>query len=627
MKKHTRSSPEVLKRVIGLALLITAFCLIGIHSKLRSDFADSDWQSIVTRVGIILVVSTIVAFRLKSLFDQQHGKPYAPQSYGRFFVSLLFFSVLFFPLISQTSNLQKGAFDITKAIFYSCNKDLPTTVGTVLKEFPDKYQDYISNNSQLNNLLIHLNSYVKIYGLGVSPNDMIALGKNGFYFEGSAERKVERNIREHFDNIADYMGQIPFTEADLRQWKRILEERKYWLKERGIDYAFVLAPSKALVYQEYLPTPLQMTDSKRNRYMQLSAYLQEYADIHFIDTLPPLLEAKRERKYPLLYYKTDWHWNYYGAFIAYQTIIGELRDMLPHHELTSPNLSDFELSVRKGWAHRKFMDLLGLPAQLHKNEHYVVMKPKKGGSYDDAKHIPRDGIKDVYPQKYTLKADDGDTMQIRLVQNPNAPIDSILILGDSFLEMCVLYFSGNAKRVLNYRTIINFPAYIFKFEQPDIVVQGLLNMYLLRPPPENPAEFEKSYMRGKFYENGNNVVTRRSGEDFRVHFRNRQRFYEILFSQANRVGPQEVQIAKVGVEAQQKGQVQFQFFDQDSSVIKTMLLKVDRGHNDLYVELPTGIISKLSCTEYGSATSIIPRNFELRSDLPIRGIAQHRLIP
>jgi len=627
MPKPTRSSPEVLKIVIGLALMIALFCLICIRAKLLADYKDGDWQSIATRVGIILLVATAVAFRVRALFINEHGKPYAPQSYGRFFIVLLFFSVLFFPLISQTSYLQRGAVNITKSLIKAGNNDVSKTIRAIFTRFPAQYQQYVAGNAQLNNLFIHLNSYVKIYGLGVSPNNVIALGKDGFYFEGTAVRKVERNIREYFDHIADYLGQMPFTEKDLRQWKRILEERKYWLQERGIDYAFVLAPSKALVYQEYLPTPLQMTDSSRNRYMQLSKYLEEYSDVHFIDTLPPLLEAKQQRAYPLLYYKTDWHWNYYGAFIAYQTIVGELMNELPHHDLLYPNLSDFKLSVRKKWAHRKFMELLGLPVKFHRNEHYVVMKPKKGGAYDGARHIPRDGIKDVYPKKYTLQADDGDTIQIRLVLNPQAPVDSILLLGDSFLEMCVLYFSGNAKRVLNYRTIVNFPSYIFKFEQPDIVVQGLLNLYLLRSPPKNPKEFASSYLRGKYADNAGNVVTRKSSKDFMVHFKARQRFHEISFPETNQVNPQEVQIAKVEVHAQQKGQMQLLIFDHNDKIIETMVHDVEKGNNELYVELPVGRIGKISCTGQDSLNSLEPRDFELRSDQSIRNIAQNSQLP
>ncbi len=295
------------------------------------------------------------------------------------------------------------------------------------------------------------------------------------------------------------MGQIPFSDQELKMWKRTLEERRDWLKEQGSEYVFVLAPTKAFIYPEFLPKRLQRKKQGQTRYVQLAQYLRKSSDIYFIDLLPALLEEKRNREYPLLYYKTDFHWNFYGSFIAYREIVTKLALFFPQYNFVPLALDDFELNINRHWAHHRFMDLVGLPEKLHKNGHYITMIPREGTALASVGDVPSEGIHDVYPKKHVIKNDKGESMRIRLLRNPEATsVPSMLLLGDSFFEKCIYYFTAHARRILNYRTIVNFPAKIFKYEKPTIVIQEILNMFLLRPPPQNPPLIRQSYLKGKF---------------------------------------------------------------------------------------------------------------------------------
>jgi len=66
------------------------------------------------------------------------------------------------------------------------------------------------------------------------------------------------------------------------------------------------------------------------------------------------------------------------------------------------------------------------------------------------------------------------------------------VIGDSFAEKMVGYFSAHAKTVYNYRTVSRFVTEPIKQYQPQIVVQELLSMYLLDKPPVNPPEIKNS---------------------------------------------------------------------------------------------------------------------------------------
>lgn len=500
------------KRNYKILLLCTILCAVFLifcfFDKIQSDFIREKWQSVSKRLFWITLVSIFLAWRMKFTI------PLSPLRNVTFFRGLLsllvFLSVIFYPLLTNLPFLSQSYTLVKQSIVANSTSKKDKFV-LLAKNFPREYDKFISEHFKLTEKFIHLNALIKIYVFGISPNNKIAYGENGFFFEGYGAEKVEKGIIESFDNIADYMGQIPFSPTELRQWKRVLEERHYWLRNQGIDYVFVLAPTKAMVYPENLPSRLQNVTQGVTRYKQLSDFIRSYTNIHFIDLLPALLKAKEERSYPLLFYKTDFHWNFYGAFIAYQSITSELQKFFPQYALGIPQFSDFELSVDKKWAHQRFMYMVGLPATWHKNEHYIKMVPKKGGKYDSVVDLPPDGIYDVDLPVRPLQADNGQQRDFYLILNPKAEVRSIALLGDSFLEKCTFFFSANAQRVLNYRTIVNFPAEIFDFEKPDIVIQEILNMFILRPPPQNPPHLSSQYLQTKFSESTLTVASK--GQD------------------------------------------------------------------------------------------------------------------
>ncbi|MCI5221360.1 MAG: hypothetical protein D3924_01425 [Candidatus Electrothrix sp. AR4] len=473
-------------------IMLAAFIASANLPQFAADFASGSYSGVLNRGGLIVLVAAVLGLLISGrLLAASERRP------AHLLLIIFFCGVLLYPILSHTSYMTKSFEKVSDYLRREQKKTSASTLD-VIKKFPGTYEKFWKDKSILSKSFIHLNALVKIYMFKISPNTRVAVGKEGFFFEGYGARKVEKGIVEKFDNIADYMGLFPFSQLDLWKWKQTLEERSYWLKKQGMEYVFVLAPTKALVYPEFLPQSLQNIKKGTRRYGQLTSYLRKHAQVHFVDLLPVLLKEKKKRDYPLLFYKTDFHWNFYGSLVAYQEIINKMASFFPDFTLNPVTLDDFTLNIDTHWAHHRFMNMIGLPEQLHKNEHYLTMVPKPGTPLYGLADLPPEGIHDVYPPKGKISNNQGKSMQISMVRNPAAPVPSILLFGDSFMEKTVYYFSANAQKVLNYRTIVNFPHKIFSYEKPTIVIQEILNMFLLRPPPENPSGIRQSYLKSLF---------------------------------------------------------------------------------------------------------------------------------
>lgn len=590
--------------LLAFPFLFLLFCSAR---ALLTDYKMYHWQSFWTRLALIALAGLILAWRIRQLRRVQ-----GTTSRLRFTLCLLFACFLFFPLFSQPSFLGSSLTKVSASLWQAT----PTGTSKLLhsiRQFPTTYEQYLTRNLRLPKVLIHLNAMIKVHLLGFSPNNNVAIGAKGFYYEGMGANRVEGELVETFDNIADYMGQIPFSEHELLQWKIALEQRRYWLQSIGSEYVFVLAPTKAFVYPEFLPKRIQQVRG-HTRYEQLSQYLQQYADIHFVDVLPPLLAAKAEKSYPLLFYKTDFHWNFYGAFIAYKAIVDHLARFYPDAKIVSPSHDDFTMKINPTWAHPRFLDMVGLPVNLHRNEHHITMVPKPGGPYDTAKDLPAAGIYDMYPKAKPLSAKDAKSPSVRLIRNPEAPLPSIVLLGDSFMEKCYLFFSANAKRVLNYRTVVNFPKEIFHYENPTLVIQEILNMYILRPPPDNPEQITIEYYRHKFDKQADKVLfkesltTAQAGQEPLGAIR-----FNLTPLPARKQG--ELRVAKLTLQGTGQDEVTLSFSGASSTAQAPQSCRTAGGDSSCYLILPTeGADSLRLQSASGQLAQLIKVSLEVRSD-------------
>ena len=469
-----------LVQIIAATMFLLLFCNMKGGSTLYSQLAISALYTIALTAGCC------------SILHVHHG--FLKLSSVKTIVFIIIYSaILWVPL---TATLTDSFVDRIHQDFLKLQSQKENNSST-FELARDTLKQNFSRHFAFRSWLIHFNARFKIFTLGFSPTSKAILGKDGMFFEGYGRRRVEGDITRSFDNITDYMGQSPFSSDELESWRITLEERYYWLKEQGIDYVFALAPTKALVYPEKLPARLIRAKkhlNKRMRYEQLVQYLNENSIVPVADLRTLLLKAKQTSDFPL-FYRTDFHWNYYGALLAYQGIIKTINQHYPEYDLQPAIRSEFKIKRKDNWVHANFMGVLGLDPLQNKNETYFTLVPEAGGRYDDIDYFVKKGISDYSLPPIEKKQYGNEVLLVRELRNPSAKIPLIFVIGDSFIEKTLGYFSVHSQQTINFRAVTNFPIEPYKTLKPKIVVQEILNMYILQPPPVNPFAVKQARKR------------------------------------------------------------------------------------------------------------------------------------
>ena len=197
-----------------------------------------------------------------------------------------------------------------------------------LVSFPARFNEYYSDHFGLREPLTR--RYFKLSNkLGrQSSVDDVTVGQDDWLFLGS----MRPGYTGYGDPIGDAMNVNLFTEKELEDFTSSVMAIKNWLNKQGIEYIYVIAPNKHTIYFDKLPNYI----SKKNTFSatdQLVDHLRNNTDITVIDLRPALLAAKKTRQ---LYFKSDTHWNHYGANIAQFTLMKEVHKLFPDN--ISPTL-------------------------------------------------------------------------------------------------------------------------------------------------------------------------------------------------------------------------------------------------------------------------------------------------
>jgi hypothetical protein len=136
--------------------------------------------------------------------------------------------------------------------------------------------------------------------------------------------------------IENHLGWLTFSQQEMEAWQKLLEKRRDWLAQQGIQYVFVIAPDKETIYEDELPRWLQ--DAPKERQTKLAQFLQfmkVHSTVRILDLREPLVTA---RKTAPTYLQQDTHWNSFGGFVACQELIKSLSAL---SDLPPLQLNDF----------------------------------------------------------------------------------------------------------------------------------------------------------------------------------------------------------------------------------------------------------------------------------------------
>ncbi len=240
--------------------------------------------------------------------DEKRKKP-------RLLLALAFFGILWLPILQMRFHFIPEPVNMENRELAS----VPTGDFPSLAAFADGWERYAVDNFGFRPYLIRWNSILKLTCLGASPVPSVILGKDSWLFY-HAEALSDGNT------INDFRGTIPLSQAELVRLQRRIEANQEVFAGRNIVYLVAIAPNKSTIYSEFLPDHIRKFRNT-TRLDQLINHMQEHSRVKILDLREVLFKAKTEHP---VYWKTDSHWNSYGAYVGYREIMRRLSASLPN---------------------------------------------------------------------------------------------------------------------------------------------------------------------------------------------------------------------------------------------------------------------------------------------------------
>jgi len=366
-------------------------------------------------------------------------------TFGKKVLVVLFVAVIWLPLGVMLVTPHKEVSQLENRRL----AEAPEFDASAPREFAAGFERYFDDHFGFREELIRLFRLLQVKVFRVSRAGEVVFGKDGWLFQAGGEQ------------IADIRNNWPFSDAELVQWGRVLSAKHGALRERGIEYLFVLAPNKHLVYPEKLPASINRVRD-RSRADQLVDYLGEHTDVPILDLRPALFAAKEHLR---PYHRTDTHWNAWGAYAGYQAVIDRLQPALPGLEAVRLAPADFETRETPGG------DLAGT---LSMKEELPEI-----GIYP-SRWQPDCAVYEGLPEDFTDVDRNNDAFNTRC----RSGIGRLLMFRDSYSLAMMPYLSDT------FRYIHYFPASpvpldgmmeVVKEHRPDVVIEERSTRWLRKP--------------------------------------------------------------------------------------------------------------------------------------------------
>jgi hypothetical protein len=355
-------------------------------------------------------------------------------------LSGLFVALLCLPAVAGALHVDvgvKGGENRTLAPFPS----VEPTWSSILS-LGSRFQSFFQDNFGLRTLLIRGHALLDAEVLHVSPSQTVLWGREGWLFyadDGAAE-----------DIVAD----TPLTDEEMEVWRKTLVDDRDWLRRRGIEYVFALAPDKHVIYPEYLPPAVRRL-GRETRMDQLAAYLRAHTDLVIVDLKTPLLQSKAEDR---VYDRTDTHWNRRGAYVGYRAIMEAVAARVPGVGPPWP-LADFRprRAITRG---KDLAGMLGLSDVLLEEElSYEPVRPRRARVIEPADPSPNGD------EGYLVTGIAGS-------ERPKA-----VVFRDSFTSRLIPYLSEHFSRAVYLWQNDVDPAAVLK-ERPAVVIHEIVGRHL-----------------------------------------------------------------------------------------------------------------------------------------------------
>lgn len=330
-----------------------------------------------------------------------------------------------------------------------------TSLGA-LTTFPRHFDTYYQDHFGLREWLIH--RYHREMGkrFGLSGVPYVIEGNGGWlFFAGDGL-------------LDDLRGQLQFTDEELQRFRQNILAKRAWLARRNIQYIPLVAANKQSIYGEHLPDYYRLA-SKQTRLDRLLETCNRDGDTVILDLRSALIDSKVKGR---LYGRTDTHWNYLGAHVAYLDIMEKVKKHFP------------AFSNRRQFAFEAvWKEYVGgdLAVMLGKKDLLWETKPALMHKEFNARKTPLpEGLRGLLSLKqFTPEFTEHDGSRLR-----------VLVLHDSFFNHLKPFVSENFNQTLyiwqfyDKRTIEVFSRkeleHVLSVFQPDLVIEEVVERRLDR---------------------------------------------------------------------------------------------------------------------------------------------------
>ncbi|WP_444914608.1 alginate O-acetyltransferase AlgX-related protein [Microbulbifer sp. TRSA007] len=145
----------------------------------------------------------------------------------------------------------------------------------------------------------------------MNENTMVYSSGNGWLF-----------LTGGSNNVLDIFSGEYDDSTWVNSWANILEKRADMFTAMGVDYCHIAAPEKISIYHRYLSDEMRnLVQLQNSPAFRVEAAIREKDRQFYID---PAIYLRRQSENYLIYHKTDTHWNFLGAYSAYQLLMNRL---------------------------------------------------------------------------------------------------------------------------------------------------------------------------------------------------------------------------------------------------------------------------------------------------------------
>jgi alginate O-acetyltransferase complex protein AlgJ len=313
------------------------------------------------------------------------------------YITILFLFVLFIPVLDKVFNVSDKVFKFNSNEKRALAK-MPQPKFSNLDTFPKLCEDYLNDHFMCRNFLIgqYNAMLVKLFKQSPVPNKVFIGIDDWLYlnnYDYNTSHKVDLSERQ----LTDF----------LEEFKR----RRDFLKQQNCALYVYIIPSKRKVYPEYAGNRVPIDPDQG---AQLEAYIKKNSDLSVTYLLPTFLNEKRTDA-PFLYYKTDNHWTDYGAFLAYQKIMEDLKNEFPDLKPLTPDdlISKDEIASGGNTA-----QMMGAESYYTEHQHHLEVAKKQA--------IPGER------KNYAFTGDFDKTQFEKQFDTENKELPSALFIRDSF---------------------------------------------------------------------------------------------------------------------------------------------------------------------------------------------------